>query len=461
MSTVKNKMNTLGLGWLSIAFVFFLNPNISVIDLLPDFIGYLILCRGLSKIADLNESIENAVSLFRKMIFVDLGKWLAILWIFGLSAPTERNSSFLLFTFVFSVVELIVLIPAYNKLFYGITQLAYFFPNESVLDMSPKEKKKSKTDKIKQFTLVFIIAKAVFAVLPELADLTNGDYSEFSAQDSLYPYIGVMRLLAFIPVLILGIVWLFRIQHYFRRIRKDIVFVQGLEEKYRTCILPKTGMFVRRSYDLAYILIVIALVLSMDLRLESQNVLPDFLFPIAMFFAFLLLARHTALKKPLWMGCTALYFVMSIIAYAVEFRFFTNFYYGALLRSEEAQIAYVAVLLCNTVKAVLFMCLTWILVRSLYAVVLAHTGYVVGREHFSDNEKKMIGDLHRELWHTLLYAFISAVLYAISDICFDLFAPEFGFMGMINLVFGVICVAMFIKSLSAIQNAIRTKYMLE
>ena len=118
MNRTKNQSISLRLGWIALAFLFFWNPNVSVFDFLPDFIGYLLLSIGLSKIADLNESIEDASSLFRKMILVDLGKWLAILWIFGLGTPAEQSSSLLLFTFVFAVAEGIVLIPAYTKLFY-------------------------------------------------------------------------------------------------------------------------------------------------------------------------------------------------------------------------------------------------------------------------------------------------------------------------------------------------------
>ena len=102
MNRTKNQSISLRLGWIALAFLFFWNPNVSVFDFLPDFIGYLLLSIGLSKIADLNESIEDASSLFRKMILVDLGKWLAILWIFGLGTPAEQSSSLLLFTFVFA-----------------------------------------------------------------------------------------------------------------------------------------------------------------------------------------------------------------------------------------------------------------------------------------------------------------------------------------------------------------------
>ena len=73
----------------------------------------------------------------------------------------------------------------------------------------------------------------------------------------------------------------------------------------------------------------------------------------------------------------------------------------------------------------------------------------------------MIESLHKEQWRSLLYAFLAAVLYAVSDVCYDLLAPEYGFMGLINLVFAAACVILFFKAMSNLQDAIDTKYMLE
>lgn len=461
MSNTVANAKALRLGWIALSFIFFWNPNVGVFDFLPDFVGYLCLCIGLSKLADLNESIENALSLFRKMILIDLGKLLAILWIFGLGAPSERNASLLLFTFAFAVGECIVLIPAYGKLFYGMTQLGYFFPNESIFSEEGSQKRKSKTDKAGRFTRFFVIFKATLSVLPELAELTNGDYSELATANSLYRYIGIMRLMAFLPVLVVGIVWCVRMVSYFRRIGKDAPLLEGLQEKYRTSVLPKKGLFVRRSFNLAFMLLMVGLILSADFRLENRNMLPDFLCSVALFFALYFLSRHIEIPKAHWIGLCSLHFVLSAIGYVTEWRFFGEYYYSAILRNDEARNAYILVVGFNFLKTLAFVALMWVLVRALHATVLNHTGYVAGRENFGEQEKKMIEDLHREEWRSLLYTFIASVLYGISDICFDLFAPEYGFMGLINLIFAAICVIAFFRTMSGIQNGIQTKYMLE
>ena len=87
------------------SFIFFFNPNVIVIDILPDFIGYMLLCGALLKLSDFNDTVGEAVGGFKKMILVDGAKWLAVMWIFGISSPDERTSSMLLWSFVFCVLE--------------------------------------------------------------------------------------------------------------------------------------------------------------------------------------------------------------------------------------------------------------------------------------------------------------------------------------------------------------------
>ena len=96
---------------IAIALIFLFNPNIAVIDILPDFIGYILICMALVNLADINESLGDALSAFKKLIFIDAAKVVAILWIFGMSVTNERSSSMLLWSFTFCVLEIIFVIP--------------------------------------------------------------------------------------------------------------------------------------------------------------------------------------------------------------------------------------------------------------------------------------------------------------------------------------------------------------
>ena len=67
---------------IGLSLIFLFNPNIAVIDVLPDFIGYILISLALIKLSDINETIAEAASLFNKMILIDAAKIFAIVWIF-------------------------------------------------------------------------------------------------------------------------------------------------------------------------------------------------------------------------------------------------------------------------------------------------------------------------------------------------------------------------------------------
>ena len=141
--------------------------------------------------------------------------------------------------------------------------------------------------------------------------------------------------------------------------------------------------------------------------------------------------------------------------------FFAKYYYGAIIKSDEARTMYMIVVALNIVKGLCQIGVFFDLSRALLRTVGTHTGYVVGRERTSEDEKKSMLGVHKELKKSLLIALIFGVLYVISDICFDILAPTVDFMGLINIIFAMASVGMFLKTFSEIQHAIDTKYMLE
>ena len=96
-----------------VAFIFLFNPSISIIDPLPDLIGYIILSIALSKLAMISETLYDAKRAFERLVILDAGKLFAIVWVFGVDSVSERNTSLLLWSFVFGVLEIIFAIPAY------------------------------------------------------------------------------------------------------------------------------------------------------------------------------------------------------------------------------------------------------------------------------------------------------------------------------------------------------------
>ena len=203
MVNKKIRTNIIGI---AIACVFIFNPNISIIDLLPDFLGYIILTLCISRIADLNATLEEARVAFSRMIWIDAAKILALFWTFGMSVTSEYTSSLMLWSFVFCVLEIIFAVPAFTKLFTGLLQTANYYPSEVIFFrkkriFNKELKKKNITETLRNLTVAFLTSKAALSFLPELADLSNISYDEAAVGTvNLYQFIGLLRFLAFMTV---------------------------------------------------------------------------------------------------------------------------------------------------------------------------------------------------------------------------------------------------------------------
>ena len=320
--------------------IFLFNANVNIIDILPDFIGYIILSIALVKFGDLNSEIEASARFFRYMICVDLSKYAALMWVFGTTKSDMQNNAILLVAFVYAVIEVILLTIAFKKLFEGLAALGYTNQNTSILG-SARAGGRTNTDKIRGFTFFFIFAKAAFSVLPEFAVLTTVEYTENSFVMYLYEYIGIMRLLAFFFGTIIGIVWIIGIFRYFKRIASDKVFVDSLILRYNTEIISKDGIFVRRNTEIASLIYIFALVFMFDLKFESVNIIPDFIAAILCLFGIVSFIRVSRSKCYFLALPAVIYAITSIIAQYVEIGFFDKYYYGAVFRAPEVYNAYV------------------------------------------------------------------------------------------------------------------------
>jgi hypothetical protein len=109
-----------GLGAAMAAFCFLFNPDMAIVDVLPDVVGYILLTFALRYMRDLSPHFENAWRKFRILALMTSFKTLSLLWVFGgLTSAQERPMMMLLLSFCFCICELIWGIPAWRSLIEG------------------------------------------------------------------------------------------------------------------------------------------------------------------------------------------------------------------------------------------------------------------------------------------------------------------------------------------------------
>ena len=454
-------------GLMALAFVFLFNPNISVVDILPDFLGYIILSLALLKVSMLCEGLAEARRAFERLILIDGAKIMVMVWIFGVNSSNDRTTSLLLWSFIFGALEMIFVLPAFIKLFNGFTELGNFYDNTAIHG-SRRSGGESYTDKLKALSVVFVALKAIMACLPELTALGNTSYDETSTFFDLYRYIGVMRGLCFTPVLIVGGVWLAHVIKYFLRIKADKALCEGVSTAYAERVLPKRGLFTIRNVRVATWFFVAAMVLTLDVKLEEVNIAPDILVAVLAAIAFAFFCKTTKLSKSAPTVMMSLFGVSTLLSVFAEKYFHANYNYNAMTKSSQALVAYLIYVGAVALQGILFVCMLAVIFKGIRKVIREHTGYVQGKEIDTDGERERVKAVQNELYKSFTRVIDLAIVCVLSDVLYSLYGAFYafanknlGFLSIINIVCGLILIGVTVRAVDELREAVQTKYMLE
>ena len=465
------KKNKVSLWLFAIAAIFLFNPNMAIVDPLPDFIGYILLSFALSKISMISDSLYDAKSAFERMAIIDAGKLVSVIWVFGMCAADERSISLLLFSFVFGVLEIVFAIPAFVKLFAGFSYLGNFYPNTSIHGTAYMNgrKKKGYTDSIRAFTIFFIIFKAVFTCLPEFTALSSANSFENPKIIDMYRYIGVIRGFCIIPVIIIGLIWLGVAISYFIRISKDKELIDALDVEYSQKKILKRGAFVIKDIKIATFFMVVASIFSIDIELDGMNILPDLVVIIALAISLFYFSKTAKFNKLLAAGTFGMYAFLSVFEDIVIYSFENTYHsYNAIEKDGEAFVFYTITVIAVAAEGVMLIFAYTMMAKALKSVIAEHTGYVVGKEIQGEGEERQILAVQKRLNKNFSLLADVAILCALAETFCSLYGAFYAFLNknfawinIVGIICGLLLVVMTIKAVIELKEAVQTKYMLE
>ena len=445
---------SLGIGLLCLAGFFLFNPTVSVVDLLPDCIGYVILYFALRKLADINDHIETAIGYTKRMIVVSLAQFLSVFVLFGFVSEPEKPTTYLLFSFVFSVFEIVFLSRLYGEFFEGMIYLGSRKNGTAVFENRA-------TERMSRITGFFFVAKACLATLPEFSALVHNTDSRWRF---LYNHIGLFRTVALLIALPIGIHWLFRLCKYVRSVVADRSFIEQLETTYAQDVLPKKEIFMQRSVAVAFVMMSIGICFSLDLYLDDRSILPDFLCPLFVLAALLLLKKHFRIST-LALCCCGAHFVSSLAVYICNYLFFSKYTLLLTRLSAEAYDAHLSLGIVKTLDSFLFFLMIYFLLPSLKDMVLEHTGFSPISEsnvHQEDKIRYIHDALNKRLYVARILAIVCALSSPVVFFCTRVLyiARRASFLWMIELIVYLIFAVYLIKTLFAIKREVGYKYLL-
>lgn len=481
----QNRSRTMGLGCIVAGAFFLFDPFLAVMDFLPDVLGYLLIMRGLSRLQYLDSHLESAHAQFKKLALLALVRLLTLPFIFGLTAPSEHGMELLLCTFCLAVLDAIVLIPAWQQLAKGLISLTYLHggrvPLEAPVRRGAQEaagtaegrQRASRTDRLLYFTLFFMIFKEVMAVLPELSILSN----VMSGADAglrwghVYEYIGLMRILSGLLVLVVGSVWLIRLIRYAVRLRADDDFFGGAGDAYEQTVLSRPGIFIKHDIYFALFIMGIGMIFSMDFYVDGINLLPDVVAAVCFLVSLCMLRPYAFHTKPAIIGSILLIPINAVTSLwqaallhqlamsgGEDFSFLENA--SRMARDPESFRMFFYMCTAFLVSKLILIALIYGIYRSIRSVIRRYTGLLV-----TDASHERVDTLHRDMCRQLLIVMAIGMVANAFSVVYMMTLPYawntvMEMFGLLDITLHIVYASLFFWQIHKIREQIEYRFLL-
>lgn len=437
----------IGFSLIIFAFFFLFEPNYTLIDPLPDLIGYSILCFALINLADINDRISYAFKAFRRGIFLCILKITSIILLDKIFVDDEQTVGLLLFVFIFALFELLIMIPGYKALFGGLQNLGIFEGGEAVYHKKD-EKGRNSSEKMYILTLVFLIVKNLFCLIPELTTLKA---------DTSYEFINIVRILFILITLPFSLTWLINIVGYFVKVRRDTPFVKALEEKYISRSQASPDFFVGRVLRVGLASFLVSFILTLNLYSEGVNLLPN-AFAYSALLATAIFMRKFSSKWRHLAVASVIGAICSTGLLYIEKYFYEMYYIGAVNKNIEAYNHYYLMLSLYILQSIIFVVVLIFSLMFLYDIFIQHHNRENSEHDIYKNEDK------RKFSIKLYTCLSTGIMYALSSVYHIFSLPRsnwswiYCYSGIISTAITILFIASAMVLISHLHEKIKKTY---
>ncbi len=257
------KTSSLGLTLIAAGFVFLVNPCIHIIDILPDFLGFILMCFGVDKLSDLEGRFAAAKKGFIELAVISAVKTLGLLLL-----PHIDEIFVILLVFSFGLLEAMFFIPAMKNLFEGFRYFGLRSGSSVPVDRS---------EGVQALACVVFCLRIAMAFLPEVPKLfvnstsavigsgVTTDWTDFTV---------IFYVMACITVLAVGIPAAVKMWIYIRRVAKDPVFVSYTEAKFAETVAGDEAFAAQKQMRAVNVVVTLGAVFLINLYFDYVNWMP-------------------------------------------------------------------------------------------------------------------------------------------------------------------------------------------
>lgn len=407
----------MGIKLIFFGMIFLVNPNIATLDILPDFIGFILILVGTNKLYDLSSKIQESRKSFYILTFISAFKLLTVALVPVVGA--KEYTWIIIFTMCFSIAEAILLVLAFSKLISGFSFLGMLYNEEAAYQNT----------NIFGMSATFFVLKSVLSFAPFISYIFSmyGDSTYFLTKEINISFLSnTVQIFNILAVLVFGLFWITLMHSYFMGMLKKDDFIAKIEKDYVEKIGNNIPLKNYRAIKVFLLLITVAIFFVIDLRFDGIDVLPDFVSATLFFAAGLYMLRRYKKHCKIMIVLSSLYFVFALAGWTLSVLFTTKYFdysfqlgYAEVVGHEVrynyiAYREYVTICIIEGIKGILFTLVFFTAIPPIKDIIANHTGVPseVVTESTITREKK----IKKRLGFTIDAIKIFAAVCALSSV---------------------------------------------
>lgn len=429
----------MGFGYIFAGFIFLFNPNINIIDIMPDFIGYALIIFGLYRLRDLAPAIADSMRGFLRLLICSLLKTTFMFIIPGL----PDKGFLLVFSFCFTLAEVAFMLSAFTNFFDGMFFVGTLHDGGDMV---------KNLNNAKMMTILFVFIRGIFTLLPEFVYL----YVTEDLGYILAAYKGVLNIICALISLITGIVWLVTMHRFYKCIVGDEHFIGNMTTYYKEYIKPNHSLFLRRYMKYALALFGTGFLFLPDIYIDGIDYLPDTVGLLLIIAGFLVIRKYCKnYRLPLTVCSVSA--LLSAFGWIYVKIYADRYYAYGVGKTMEAYRMYVTTIIISAAEAVVLIVLFIFMTRYFLAMVKELTG----REVESVFASIIVKDKYqKKMMRIKCFAFmILGSVAAISGVFYTVCLYLLPAYWMINTAVSIIWLIVSSKLIYDLRDQIEKKYM--
>lgn len=430
---------------------FLINPYFWVFDILPDFIGLLIMAKAIKPLTDISPSMEAASKGFKKAAALSIAQLGLIIPMISIvnSDPTFN----MVFSFCFSILRIIFLIPAFHELFNGF---AYFADRHAEKGNTVSV---AKLKIVRTVLQIYVIIHGVLSSFPEIVYFKINDSGLTSSFEEIYPLapfrLGIIVLCAMIAAVI-SIGLYIAVCIYFSSLRKKAAFNKGIIADISSFVRSEKKR-VMSAIRPAVTCFIIACFCSVGYFIDGKAVIPPYFAPI------LHIAVISCLRKVIDKKVTRAFSIVAVVlAFPLQlfYEFFATMYHEtASFAFKDVKFYFMFPFFFNVIYTAFLIVSSVCVGIALYRAIKQHTGLFWEAEYVTHNTKAASEKLRRQTLSVVLT--IATCLLSVFNTYTYFHLYDKPILNTVSLALGVLIAICASILYTSVRSSILEKYSTE